>query len=355
MSSTLDRIKEKWGNRADRAEEQEIAEESGFESVFAAALTGEEYEEARRLKERLLRAYRGVSLEEAVPGQALTTGRGACYHVRTEEPFDLRVIGREKAREKLISDLKLIYGIGWVTERALKEKGYSTLEDLAGHPRFGERAEALLKIVDGGNTDRLYKWIGRWFSRSHPLLLHTSGLHEKEDFLILDIETLGLFNRPIILFGAAQVSGGGIRVDQYLVRDIGEEPAALAALLAHVGEHCAFVTFNGRAFDVPFIKERLAYYRMSGDLDKVHFDVLPFSRRAWRDRAPNCRLTTLEAYLFGIEREDDVPSALVPEFYESYRRTGNVGPLIPIVRHNRADLVTLARMFSKLHEEWVGW
>ena len=355
MSSTLDRVREKWRDRADRAEGQEIAEQGGFASVFAAELTGEEYEKARRLKERLFRSYRGVSLEEAVPGQTFATGKGACYHVRTEETFDLRVIGREKAREKLISDLKLIYGIGWITERALKEKGYSTLEDLSGHPRFGERAETLLKIVDAGHTDRLCEWIGRWFSRSHPLILHTSGLHEKEDFLILDIETLGLFTRPIILFGAAQVSGGSIRVDQYLVRDIDEEPSALAALLAHVGEHRALVTFNGRAFDVPFIKERLAYYRMNGDLDRVHFDVLHFSRRAWRDRAPNCRLTTLEAYLFGIEREDDVPSALVPEFYESYRRTGNVGPLIPIVRHNRADLVTLARIFSKLHEEWEGW
>jgi len=88
--------------------------------------------------------------------------------VRTEEHFDLRVIGREKAREKLISDLKLIYGIGWITERALKEKGYSTLEDLTGHPRFGERAETLLKIVDAGHTERLCEWIGRWFPAPIP-------------------------------------------------------------------------------------------------------------------------------------------------------------------------------------------
>ena len=60
----------------------------------------------------------------------------------------------------------------------------------------------------------------------------------------------------------------------------------------------------------------------------------------------------MERCFLGIQREDDVPSALVPEFYESYMRTGNPGPLVPIVEHNRCDLLTLASLFSKLHEEW---
>jgi len=112
------------------------------------------------------------------------------------------------------------------------------------------------------------------------------------------------------------------------------------------------VTFNGRTFDIPYIRERLAYYGIRANLERPHFDVLHFSRRAWRDCVPDCKLTTLERCFFGIQREDDVPSAMVPEFYESYMRTGNPGPLVPIVEHNRRDLLTLASLFSKLHEEW---
>ncbi len=354
LSSTLDRIREKWRDRTDRMDRKEIpdGDEQGFAAAFFPGMIPEEYDRARRLKRRLLQTFRNVPLEEAIPGTELHTEKGLCYHVRTEETLPLRIIRREKARENILSDLKLIYGVGEITERELKEKGYRTIADLAAHPRFSARAETFLNILDTGDTGRLCDWIGRWFSRSHPLILHSSGLHEKEDFLLLDIETLGLFTRPIILLGAAQISGNRIRVDQYLLRDIHEEPAALAALLSHVGKRSAFVTFNGRAFDVPYIRERLAYYRMGGDLERAHFDVLHFSRRAWRDRAPSCRLTALETYLFGIEREDDVPSALVPEFYETYRRTGNVGPLVPIIRHNHGDLITLARIFSRLHEEW---
>lgn len=354
MSFTLDRIREKWRDRSDRQEEQEISrgDGSGFAAAFSWGLTPEEYDRALRLKGRLLRSFRNVPLEEALPGKEIRTEKGYCYHIRTEKSLSFRTIRREKAREKILSNLKLIYGIGAITEMELKKKGYRTIEDLASHPRFESSAKAFLEILDAGETERLCEWIGRWFSRSHPLVLHSSGLHDPEDFLVLDIETLGLFTRPIILLGAARISGGRIRVDQYLLRDIHEEPAALSALLDHVGKRSAFVTFNGRAFDVPYIRERLAYYRMAGDLERAHFDVLYFSRRAWRDRTPNCSLTTLETCLFGKVREDDVPSVLVPDFYQTYRRTGNVGPLVPIVSHNLGDLITLAKIFSRLHEEW---
>jgi uncharacterized protein YprB with RNaseH-like and TPR domain len=42
---------------------------------------------------------------------------------------------------------------------------------------------------------------------------------------------------------------------------------------------------------------------------------------------------------------------MVPEFYDYYLRTGNPGPLVPIVEHNRKDIITLAKLFARLCEE----
>jgi hypothetical protein len=42
---------------------------------------------------------------------------------------------------------------------------------------------------------------------------------------------------------------------------------------------------------------------------------------------------------------------MVPEFYETYLTSGNPGPLVPIVTHNRQDLVSLARLFALLRGE----
>jgi len=33
--------------------------------------------------------------------------------------------------------------------------------------------------------------------------------------------------------------------------------------------------------------------------------------------------------------------------------TGNVGPLVPIVEHNKIDIITLARILSKLNEDLI--
>jgi len=353
----FDRVGKRWRESVDKIKEYEIieGEEEDYRKFIPSITFGvgyREYQEAEKLKRKLLKKYKGKKLEDIIEGDEFKTKKGICYHIENQDKISLKTINSDHARKKILSDFKLIYGIGEVTERILKEEGYRTIEDLKEHPRFGYEAKKFLKIIDDCDTCQIVDWIGHWFPKSHPLAFYPSGLHNKEDFIIFDIETMGLFTRPIILFGIAQVSGDRILINQYLLRNIKEEPAALMGFLSHVNEDSVFITFNGRTFDIPYVRERLAYYRMRGDLEKPHFDILHFSRRAWRERVPNCRLNTLEKYLLGITRKDDVPSALVPDFYETYMRSKNVGPLIPIIEHNKQDLVTLANIFSKLHEEW---
>ena len=352
-NTTFDRIGERLRENVDNVKEYEIIEgeeeiSEEFIPSFPFGVDYQEYQEAQKLKQRLLKRYEGKVLEDIIAGEELKTKKGVCYKIKNQDRINLKMINPDKAREKILSDLKLIYGVGEVTERILKDEGYKTIEDLMEHPRFSSEATKFLEIVDKRDTCQIVNWIGHWFPKSHPLILYSSGLHNKEDFVILDIETMGLFTRPIILFGVAQISDCNIQINQYLLRSINEEPAALMGFLSQINEKSVFITFNGRTFDIPYVRERLAYYRMKGDLENPHFDMLHFSRRAWKERIPNCKLTTLEKHLLGIERKDDVPSALVPEFYETYMRTQNIGPLIPIIEHNKQDLVTLANIFSEL-------
>ena len=354
---SLERIGRRLREGLERSREYRIVEEGevlsrGTSSFFYTEIDEWQYREAQRLKRKLLKEHEGMRLEDVIRGEVIETGKGSCYLIRNRQSLKLRNLDPARARKRILSDLKLIYGIGEATEKALQRQGYCSIEDLADHPRFGRSAKEFLKVMDRRDTSRLLTWIGRWFQKSHPLAFLASGFHRDDDFIILDIETLGIFLRPIILLGVARLEGKDLTISQYLTRDVEEEPAALAGLLSHLDGVRAFITFNGRAFDIPYIRDRLAYYRMPGDLERTHFDILHFSRRAWRGQFPDCRLTTLERHLFGVERTDDVPSSLVPEFYETYMRTGNAGPLIPIVEHNRMDLVTLTNLFSRLHEEW---
>lgn len=349
----IDKIGKRWRESVDKVREYEVIKERRIETGFIPSfILDTEYQKAQSLKQRLLRKYNGKSLEEVIKGEELKTKKGTCYHLLDYYGVNLAKIDRDDLRKKVISDLKLIYGIGEVTEQILKEEGYKTIEDLVEHPRFGNDAKKFLEVLDRCDISGVIDWISRWYPKSHPLVLYASGFHDIEDFLFLDIETMGLFLRPIILFGIARISGEKISITQYLVRDIQEEPPALVATFSHLEGDVALVTFNGRTFDIPYMRERAVYYRMKADFEKLNVDLLYFARRAWKERVPNCRLSTIEKYLIGHERKDDVPSALVPEFYETYLRTKNPGPLIPIIEHNKQDLVTLANIFSKLWEEW---
>jgi len=308
-----------------------------------------DYAQALTLKRALIEKHDGKSLEEVTPGTELVTERGTCYRVETEERVSIHTIPQKQAKESLLADFKLLHGVRETTERALKERGYRSIADLVEHDRFGAQALSFLKLVETRDSGELIEWIGRRFTRSCPLALQASAFHTPDQLLFVDLETLGLFASPIIVIGAAEVVDGTLTVRQYVARDVGEEPAALEALLSHVDASTALVTFNGRAFDVPFLEQRLAYYRIHGDLQRAHFDVLQFARRRWRGLTPDFKLASLEKHVLGA-RQSDIPSALVPEFYETYLRTQNAGPLVAIIEHNRQDLVALAHIFSKICE-----
>jgi len=357
QETKLNRISKRLKRRVGRTKEYKVIYDDadvtpGFAPAMSFGIDFLDFEEAKKLKRRLLRKYKGKTLDDIIGGKVLEIDGGSCYHIQRIEPIDFNMIDPEIARKRILSDFKLLYGIGEVFEGKLKGEGYESIEDLADHPRFGWEASEFLKVIDSCDIYQIIEQIGRWLTKSHPLVLYSSGFHKDKDFVILDIETMGLFGRPIILFGVAHINDGKIIVDQYLVRDIEEQPAALSCFLSHVGEKSAFMSYNGRTFDIPYIAQRLAYYGMHSDLDKPHYDLLHFSRRQWRGKFPNCKLTTIEKHVFGIDRIDDVPGALVPGFYETYREKQNIGPLIPIIEHNQQDIITLAKIFSKLHEEW---
>lgn len=314
-------------------------------------MTNSHQNNPQKLKEKLMEDYQDKSLEDLEHGHEITTQCGSCYKFTTHEKLEIKTRGEREVNECILCDLKLIKGIGEAKEKKLKEEGCQSIDDLRDHPVFGAAACEFLKNMEKGDTSALSDWISSQYSPSHPLNLLTSSSAGAENMLFMDIETLGLKEVPLILIGVAEATDDGLTINQYLLRDLKEEKAVLDGFISHqkTVDH-VYVTFNGRSFDVPFIKSRMRYHGLKQRINSQHLDLLHFSRRQWRDQLPNCKLQTLEKHLFGVERCDDVPSSLVPEFYLTYRETGNIGPLVPIIEHNRVDVVTLARILSLLHQ-----
>ena len=306
-------------------------------------------------REQLRRDYEGLPLDKVIPGDVVENDYGSCYRLTETTRGALRRGNAEQSRQNLLGSVNLVRGIRDKTRARLEEQGFKTLADLENHPRFCGESKRIRELLETGSTEELTEVLGARLSKSHPTVLGLSGLHADSDFLFLDLETMGLFaGQPLVVAGIARLgSDNTIIVDQYVVRDFPDELALLAEVNRQVAAHRVLVTYNGKSFDLPFLIGRSAYYGIRLKPPGVHFDLLHFSRRAWRGTLDGCSLRSIEQAILGLSRETDLPGELVPEFYYEYLRTGNAGFLKPIVDHNRQDVESLVNVFSELVTLWA--
>jgi uncharacterized protein YprB with RNaseH-like and TPR domain len=236
-----------------------------------------------------------VSLEDACPGRVLETPEGSCYLTAASGGS----IGEAAAREAARFDRFLAAG------DALRRV-------------FGHRARR-------GPDD------------SSPRIC------------FFDIETAGLSpNTYVFLCGVMSLSEGVFHAEQVLARDYPEEKALLYQLERMLAQHDFVVTYNGLAFDVPFIRIRMAVNRVPFQERFTTLDLLGPTRRKFSRKLPNCRLTTVERHLTGCGRTGDVPGRDIPRVYHDFVRNGNANLLSRVLYHNRMDLLAMAVVLDDL-------
>jgi uncharacterized protein YprB with RNaseH-like and TPR domain len=203
---------------------------------------------------------------------------------------------------------------------------------------------------DGGEfTDRVLSRLGRAGERAHEHpAFGTLAEIPPERIAWIDLETTGLHGRPLFLIGMMQWNGRDLVLRQTFARDYSEERAVLAHFLESAKNIDALVSFNGKCFDWPFLRDRLVYHRLRGEPSVEHVDLLHLSRRRWRGTLPDCRLQTLERYLCGRVRRGDIPSHEIPQRYHDFVHRRDPRLVAPIFHHNRLDLITMAELLVAL-------
>jgi uncharacterized protein YprB with RNaseH-like and TPR domain len=192
--------------------------------------------------------------------------------------------------------------------------------------------------------------IGALANLPHDLLETISGgvcpNVAPEEWAFLDTETTGLAGGSgtcAFLVGVGRVTRDGFYVRQFFMREHAEEASLLDSLTRHLAQFKVLITYNGRTFDQPLLETRYRLNRARPPFGRMeHLDLLHGARRLWKLRFESCRLVDLETQVLGIEREGDVPGALIPYLYFEYLRTRQAARLLPVFHHNAFDIVTLA-------------
>jgi len=162
--------------------------------------------------------------------------------------------------------------------------------------------------------------------------------------LYLDIETTGLSSTPVFLVGLMHYTGVDFHLRQFFARDYSEEAAILGAVAEAMQDFEVLVTYNGKSFDAPFIRDRAVANGLEVEFRGRHLDLLHEARRRWRGIFPNCRLQTLEERICKRLRVGDIPGELIPQAYHDFVRTGNARQMCDVLHHNALDLIAMAEI-----------
>ncbi|MCK4688310.1 MAG: ribonuclease H-like domain-containing protein [Candidatus Lokiarchaeota archaeon] len=306
----------------------------------------------------LLEQYAGKNLEEIFENsQVMKNEMGEFIEIIWEEKDFPEDLGLLIAKKKIIQNLKTVHYIGEKVEKKLKRRGVQTLNDLKINLRYQNSANQILRLIRNKDHKTLKK--NRYIDD-----LDLSFCFKIEDFLFLDIETLGLYDSPMIIVGLGYYNNNKFEIHIHFARDLEEEIAICEHLRNEILPNFkCFVTYNGKTFDIPYVANRFLYYfdenPMISENDEPyeinntkyhHIDLYHNCRRRFKGKFNNYTLTNMEKNLLNWKRENELPSSLVGICYKRYQKNPSryIGLIKEIIEHNYYDIYSMPLILKKL-------
>ncbi len=168
-----------------------------------------------------------------------------------------------------------------------------------------------------------------------------------DQFVYVDTETTGMGGAGSMVFlaGVARFEHGYLKLRQYLLPGPAYEGGLLGGVAAELASAGAFVSYNGKSFDIPMLETRYILSRREPKLRNVpHLDLLHPNRRLFKGTLDSHKLVNIEREMLHFEREDDCPSAEVPARYFHFQRSGDPTHILPVLRHNAWDILSLVAL-----------
>lgn len=179
------------------------------------------------------------------------------------------------------------------------------------------------------------------------------------NYAIFDIETTGLSpkNCQVILSGFVIPMGNGeFQMVQYFAESLSDEAEVLTATMKILESVDFIITFNGKAFDIPFVEKRVSKLNINSQKspsDIYNLDIYKIVRKFSDIKrfVPNLKQKTLENFLgLYTTRDDQIDGGKSVEQYYEYLVTGDSELERTILLHNSDDVKQLYRLCNILKQ-----
>jgi len=181
-----------------------------------------------------------------------------------------------------------------------------------------------------------------------------------EELLFIDTETTGLAGGTgtyAFLIGLGYFENDLLWIEQLFLTDISGEQVLLLELEKYLERFKTFVSFNGKSFDIPLIRNRFIFNLMEdATAGFENLDLLHLSRRIWKNTLPDCSLGTIEREILGIIRhqEEDISGSEIPQEYFYYLETRDSTDMVKVMYHNYYDILSMVVLLDKMSEILVN-
>jgi len=174
-----------------------------------------------------------------------------------------------------------------------------------------------------------------------------------EQITFIDTETTGLSGGSgtlAFIIGVGRIEDQKFHLVQFFLDEPSNELNLLIALEEFLASSKVLVSFNGKSFDIPILKNR---YILNGQpnpfLKLQHIDLLPVARRLWRERLQSRTLGNLEFEILQISRkQDDIPGWMIPQMYFDFLHEGDFAPMERVLYHNAMDVLSLSNLLTEI-------
>lgn len=176
--------------------------------------------------------------------------------------------------------------------------------------------------------------------------------YEMNTIAYLDIEATGFdmeYDRIVLISLGYYLNEDEFKIVQYFAENPSEEESLLKELKKAMGNFQRWCSYNGTAFDEPFIVKKMNRFNLGFRMPSEHIDLFKIIRPFYKQLGmKGCSLKSVEQFI-GIDRQDEINGARSVEIYNEYLVEHDEKLKEILMLHNYEDVLNLPKIFKVIN------